>query len=241
MVEMLLEQAQVGSVQNPKAVIAPHAGYLFSGPIAASAFRPWVEEPRSIRRIVLLGPSHYVDFPGIAFPRATGFATPLGTARIDSDAVEELRSLRLIHEFHPAHEEEHCLEVELPFLQQMIPDFTIVPLVIGETTDEEVREVVDVLWGGDETRFVLSSDLSHYHNYETACRIDRASAAAIEGLRPEQVSSNDACGHFAIRGFLIAAKQRGLSVRTLDLRNSGDTAGTRDYVVGYGAFAFAGT
>ncbi len=239
MIETFLEQAQAGSMQNPKAVVAPHAGYVYSGPIAGSAFRTWAEQTRSINRVVLVGPSHYVDFPGIALPRATGFLTPFGTVRVDSDAVEQLRSLPQVHEFPPAHEQEHCLEVELPFLQQMISDFTIVPLVIGDATDEEVREVVEALWGGEETRFVLSSDLSHYHDYETARRIDRSTAAAIEGVRPEQLSANEACGHLAIRGFLKAAKQRGLSARTLDLRNSGDTAGPHDSVVGYGAFAFA--
>lgn len=239
MVGMFLEQARVGSSQNPKAVVAPHAGYAFSGPIAGSAFRTWAEQPRSIRRIVLLGPSHYVAFPGIALPRAASFATPLGNVRIGGDAVEQLQSLPQVHEFHPAHEHEHCLEVELPFLQHMFSDFTIVPLLIGDATDEEVREVVETLWGGEETRFVLSSDLSHYHDYETARQIDRSTAAAIESVRPEQLSANEACGHLAIRGFLKAAKQRRLSVHALDLRNSGDTAGPRDSVVGYGAFAFA--
>jgi MEMO1 family protein len=237
-VATFLEQARVGSSQNPKAVVAPHAGYVFSGPIAGSAFRAWSGQARTIRRIVLLGPSHYVAFPGIALPRAAAFATPFGNVRIDRDAVEQLRSLPRVHEFHPAHEQEHCLEVELPFLQQMMSDFTIVPLVTGDATDEEVGEVVETLWGGDDTRFVLSSDLSHYHDYETARRIDRSTAEAIEGIRPEKLSANQACGHLAIRGFLKAAKQRRLSARTLDLRNSGDTAGPRDSVVGYGAFAF---
>jgi hypothetical protein len=239
MVERFLEQAHAGSLPNPKAVVTPHAGYVYSGPIAGSAFRTWVGQSRSIKRVVLLGPSHYAAFPGIALPRATGFVTPFGTVRIDRDASEQLRSLPQVREFPPAHKYEHCLEVELPFLQQMLSDFTIVPLVIGDATDEEVREVVEALWGGEETRFVLSSDLSHYHDYETARRMDRSTAAAIEGVWPEQLSANEACGHLAIRGFLKAAKQRGLSTHTLDLRNSGDTAGPRDSVVGYGAFAFA--
>jgi AmmeMemoRadiSam system protein B len=239
MVASFLEQAQAGPPPNPKAVVAPHAGYVYSGPIAGSAFRPWAGQTRTIRRVVLLGPSHYVAFSGIALPHATGFATPFGIVRTDRDAVEQLRSLRQVREFPAAHEQEHCLEVELPFLQQMMSDFTIVPLVIGDATDEQVREVVEVLWGGEETRFVLSSDLSHYHDYETARQMDRSTAAAIENIRPEPISANEACGHLAIRGFLKAAKQRGLSAHTLDLRNSGDTAGPRDSVVGYGAFAFA--
>jgi AmmeMemoRadiSam system protein B len=199
----------------------------------------WVDQSRSIRRVVLLGPSHFVDFPGIALPDATAFATPFDAIRVDTDAVDRIRSLPLVHEFPAAHEQEHCLEVELPFLQQVLSDFTIVPLVIGRATDEEVRQVVDLLWGGEETRFVLSSDLSHYHDYETARRIDHATARSIEGNQGDELSGNKACGHLGIRGFLKAAQPRGLSAQTLDLRNSGDTAGPRDRVVGYGAFAFA--
>jgi AmmeMemoRadiSam system protein B len=239
MVQGFLQDAKPGSVDDPKAVIAPHAGYIFSGPIAGSAFRVWADQTRTIRRIVLLGPSHFVDFPGIALPDAAAFATPFGSVPIDGGAVEEARSLPQIHEFPPAHEQEHCLEVELPFLQQTLSDFTIVPLVIGRATDEEVRQVIDALWGGEETRFVLSSDLSHYHDYETARRIDCATAESIEGNRADELSGNEACGHLGIRGFLKAAQPRGLSAQTLDLRNSGDTAGPRDHVVGYGAFAFA--
>jgi len=238
MVDAFLEQAPSQAAQNPKAVIAPHAGYVFSGPIAGSAFRSWVKPARGIRRIVLLGPSHFVAFPGIALPRAAGFATPLGIARIDGEAVKQLEALSQVRQFQPAHEAEHCLEVELPFLQQLFSDFTIVPLVTGQATEEEVRETVDALWGGEETRFVISSDLSHYHDYETARRMDRSTAAAIEGARSEPLSANEACGHLAIRGFLKAARQRGLGARLLDLRNSGDTAGPRDSVVGYGAFVF---
>ncbi|MDE3068263.1 MAG: AmmeMemoRadiSam system protein B [Verrucomicrobiota bacterium] len=240
MVETFLEEAKSGWTPDPKAVIAPHAGYIYSGPIAGSAFRAWAEHPKSIRRIILLGPSHYVAFPGIALPRAAGFLTPFGPVPVDARAIAQLRSLPRICEFDPAHEREHCLEVELPFLQQTVSDFAIVPLVIGEATDDEVRDAVELLWGGDETRFVLSSDLSHYHDYDTARWMDRATAAAIEGARPEQLSANQACGCLAIRGFLKAAARRGLNARALDLRNSGDTAGPRDSVVGYGAFAFAG-
>ena len=240
MVESFLEQAQTAIVPNPKAVVAPHAGYVFSGPIAGSAFRAWAEQRRRSQRVVLLGPSHYVAFPGLALPGATAFGTPFGTVRVDHDAVAQLRSLPQVREFPRAHEREHCLEVELPFLQRMIPDLAIVPLVVGDATDEEVCEVIDALWGGEETLFVISSDLSHYHDYETARLIDRSTGVAIESLQPERVSAHQACGYLAIRGFLRAARLRGLTVRTLDLRNSGDTAGPRDVVVGYGAFAFAG-
>jgi AmmeMemoRadiSam system protein B len=238
LVESFLEEGSMGGGENPKAVVAPHAGYLFSGPVAGSAFHGWAEQRRDGRRVVLIGPSHYIEFAGIALPRSTAFETPIGTVRVDGDAVQALRSLPQVHEFAPAHKKEHCLEVELPFLQRMIPDLAIVPLVIGDATDEEVREVIETLWGGDETRFVISSDLSHYHDYETACHIDQSTAALIEANRPDQLSADQACGYLAIRGFLLAAKHHDLCPRTLDLRNSGDTAGPRDSVVGYGAFAF---
>lgn len=238
MTREFLEQARIGPVRHPKAVIAPHAGYVYSGPIAGSAFRPWADEPRGIRRVVLLGPAHWVAFRGLALPHTTAFATPLGTVPVDRHAIESLRGLPQVREFQPAHDPEHCLEVELPFLQEMLSYFSIVPLVIGDAADDEVREVIDALWGGDETRFVLSSDLSHYCDYDTARRIDRSTATAIEGIHPEKLSDTCACGHMAIRGFLRAAKARDLGAVTLDLRNSGDTAGPRDSVVGYGAFAF---
>jgi AmmeMemoRadiSam system protein B len=238
MVEGFLEDAQAGSVDNLKAVVAPHAGYLFSGPIAGSAFHSWAKQRGNSHLVVLLGPSHYIDFHGIALPGARAFGTPFGAVPIDSQGVEKLRGLPQVHQFPAAHEREHCLEVELPFLQRMIPDLAIVPLVVGEASDEEVREVIAVLWGGDETRIVVSSDLSHYHDYETAQCLDQATAALIESGRPEQLSAGQACGYLAIRGLLLAAKQHGLGGRTLDLRNSGDTAGPRHSVVGYGAFGF---
>jgi len=239
MVDEFLEQAHADPALNPKAIIAPHAAYHYSGAIAGSAFRVWTGKNRNVRRLVLLGPSHYVAFSGLALPQAAAFATPLGTVRVDDEATAQLRALPQVHEFSAAHEREHCLEVELPFLQRLFSDFTVVPLVIGDATDDEVREAVEQVWGGDETRFVISSDLSHYHDYQTARRLDRLTADAIERARPEQLTSRSACGYQAIRGFLKAAGQHRLSARTLDLRNSGDTAGPRDSVVGYGAFAFS--
>jgi AmmeMemoRadiSam system protein B len=241
MVEGFLEEAPTCSAENLKAVVAPHAGYVFSGPIAGSSFRIWSKQRGNSHRVVLLGPSHFVDFPGIALPGATAFRTPLGSVSIDGEGVEKLRALPQVHEFPAAHEREHCLEVELPFLQRVIPDLTIIPLVIGEASDEEVREAIETLWGGDETRIVVSSDLSHYHDYQTAKCLDQATAAAIESGRPEQLSAELACGYRAIRGLLLAAKPHGLVRHTLDLRNSGDTAGPRHSVVGYGAFGFAET
>jgi len=238
MVDEFLSEAKTGGTRTPKAVIAPHAGYIFSGPIAGSSFHPWLEESGKISRIVLIGPSHYVYFDGLALPSAMKFATPFGDVVVDTDAVKQLRELPQVKVFDPAHEQEHCLEVELPFLQRTLQDFQIVPLVVGEASDEEVREVLDLLWGGPETRIVVSSDLSHFHGYEAARRLDRATADHIEAGHGGQLTGNHACGYRAIRGFLLAAAARGLAVETTDLRNSGDTAGPRDHVVGYGAFLF---
>ena len=236
MVESFLEDARVDSKDAPKAIIAPHAGYIYSGPVAGSAFRCWAGTEAGARRIVILGPSHWVEFDGIALPRATVFSTPLGDVPLDNDAIHDLRSLPQVVEFDPAHAREHCVEVELPFLQITGWKFRIVPLVIGEATDEEVCEVIDRLWGGAETRFVISSDLSHYLDYAAASRIDAATAKAIEQGKAQELTTDHACGFRAIRGFLLGARARGVAVSTVDLRNSGDTAGSRDRVVGYGAF-----
>lgn len=237
MVNDYLDQAPVKLDHVPKAIIAPHAGYSYSGPIAGTAFFP-LARARNVTRVVLLGPSHRVAFDGLAAPRATGFETPLGVVSVDTATVERARSLPQVQEFDAAHTQEHSLEVELPFLQLTLKEFALVPLVVGDASDEAVGEVIDLLWGGPETLFVISSDLSHYLDYHTARELDRRTADAIEQLQPECVGFDQACGRVPIRGFLWAAKKRGLPARTLDLRNSGDTSGRRDRVVGYGAFAF---
>lgn len=238
MVDEFLSAAKTGSTPDPKAVIAPHAGYIYSGPIAGSAFRPWAESAGRINRIVLIGPSHYVCFDGLALPSAAQFATPFGDVPVDADATKSLLELPQVQIFDPAHEQEHALEVELPFLQRTLKDFQIVPLVVGEAGDDDVREVLELLWGGPETRIVISSDLSHYLGYEAARRLDRTTAERIETRQAASLTGKHACGYRAIRGFLRAAERCGLSAETADLRNSGDTAGPRDRVVGYGAFLF---
>jgi hypothetical protein len=241
MVEGFLADARPASrFFYPKAVIAPHAGYIYSGPIAGSAFRPWVEEAETIKRVVLIGPSHHVSFDGLALPDAAEFASPFGGVPVDLDAVKQLRELPQVQVFDPAHEEEHSLEVELPFLQRTLKDFQIVPLVVGKAGDDEIREVLDRLWGGPETRIVVSSDLSHFRGYEAARRLDRTTADHIEANQGGPLTGNHACGYRAIRGFLKSAKARGLTAEAVDLRNSGDTAGPHDRVVGYGAFLFGG-
>jgi AmmeMemoRadiSam system protein B len=223
---------------TPKAIIVPHAGYIYSGPVAASAYA-WLHQARDrIRRIVLLGPSHRVPFYGLALSSADAFTTPLGDIPVDQEAIQAVRDLPQVQVLDEAHTLEHSLEVQLPFLQEVLGDFSLVPLVVGEASAAEVAEVLERLWGGDETRLVISSDLSHYHDYETARSMDGATSRAIETLSLEAIGYEDACGRVPVTGLLAAARRHGLKVRTLDLRNSGDTAGPRDQVVGYGAYVF---
>jgi len=225
------------SPQAPKAIIAPHAGYIYSGPIAGSAFAALAPNAATIRKVVLLGPAHRVPVRGLALPEAEGFAPPLGVLPIDPEmarAVSRLPQVRLQPE---AHADEHSLEVEIPFLQILFGEIKFLPLVVGEASGEEVAEVLERVWGDEETALVISSDLSHYLPYDTARRVDRETADEILRLGGP-LDPRRACGAFPINGLLVAARRRGLVPSLLDLRNSGDTAGDRRQVVGYGAFAF---
>ena len=223
---------------TPKAIIAPHAGYIYSGPIAASAYARLSDCANSIERVILLGPAHRVAVQGLAASSATDFATPLGQVAVDTEAVQAILPLPQVQLQDEAHTGEHSLEVQLPFLQTVCPGLRIVPLVVGQATTAEVAGVLEALWGGPETIIVISSDLSHYHDYATAHALDAATAAAIEKLDPDALRYDSACGQVPIRGLLQVARRHGLQAHTVDLRNSGDTAGSRDRVVGYGAFIF---
>ena len=234
----LLAQAPPATGPAPKALIAPHAGYFYSGPIAASAYAQLIPARDQIKRVVLFGPSHYVALHGLATTSAEAFATPLGIVPVDLEAVREVRLLPQVRELDEAHAHEHSLEVQLPFLQCVLGDFKLVPLAVGDATPEDISHVLDALWDGPETRFVISSDLSHYNDFQTARRLDRATANAIEALKPAAIGEERACGRMPIRGLLESARRHGLRARTVDLRNSGDTAGPHDRVVGYGAFVF---
>jgi AmmeMemoRadiSam system protein B len=216
-------------LSGPKALIVPHA---------ASAYAQFLPARDQIRRVVVLGPSHYVAVSGFATSSAEAFATPLGLVPVDVEAVRQVRALPQVRELDEAHEYEHSIEVQLPFLQTVLRDFALVPLAVGDATPEEVGQVLDLLWDGPETRFIISSDLSHYCDFQTARRLDAATAKAIEALKPGGVGEERACGRIPIRGLLQAARRHGLRARAVDLRNSGDTAGPRDKVVGYGAFVF---
>lgn len=226
------------SAEPPKAVIAPHAGYRYSGPIAARAFRRIANAGDRLRRVVVIGPAHYVAIDGIAAPTADAFRTPLGEVPVDRDAVQALRDLPRVTLSDAPHRPEHALEVELPFLQVLLDDFALVPLVVGTATPEEVAAALERLWGGEETLIVVSSDLSHYLDYTAAQRIDALTAAAIERCEASDLGPDQACGYLPIAGLLTLGRRERLRVERLDLRNSGDTAGSRRSVVGYGAWAF---
>ncbi len=221
----------------PKAIIAPHAGYVYSGAVAASAYARLAPARGKITRVVLLGPVHRVPVRGLALPGATTLATPLGNIPVDAAAVAELAKLPQVTVSPAAHAREHSLEVHLPFLQTVLERFSVVPLAVGDATADEIAQVLEVLWGGAETLIVVSSDLSHYLGYDEAQATDRATAQAILDLRTD-ISHEQACGGTPVNGLTLAAHRRGLTPQLLDLRNSGDTAGDRRQVVGYGAFAF---
>jgi AmmeMemoRadiSam system protein B len=227
------------AARHPKALIVPHAGYIYSGPVAASAYRLLRPLRETIERVVLLGPSHRVAFAGIAATRMEYFSTPIGLVRIDREATDRALALPQVSIIEQAHREEHSLEVQLPFLQTVLgEDFGLVPLVVGDAAGDSVAEVIEALWGGSETLILISSDLSHYHDYETARRQDEATSRAIETLDPQAIHYEDACGRNPVNGLLVAARHHDLHATRLDLRNSGDTAGGHDRVVGYGAYAF---
>jgi len=222
----------------PKALIAPHAGYVYSGPVAAHAYATLGDRAADIRRVVLLGPAHRLPFRGLAYCDADRFETPLGEVPVDRAALADIADLPQVQRLDAAFDGEHCLEVQLPFLQTVLTDFRIVPLLVGDAADADVAEVLERLWGGDETLILISSDLSHYLDYASARAIDERTSAAICALRPDAITTHQACGRHPIAGLLREAVAHGLKPALLDLRNSGDTAGPRDRVVGYGAYAF---
>ena len=221
----------------PCALVAPHAGYAYSGPIAAEAFSTLATARGRFRRVVVVGPSHFVGFSGIATSGATSFVTPLGEIEIDRGIEDRLTRLPQLRVFPEAHSREHSLEVELPFLQVLLDDFELVALVVGDSTPEEVSEVLSEVWQDDDTLLVISTDLSHFYDYTTAQRMDRETCALIEGYSNSDIDLEHACGWRVLNGFRRAVRESGREITTLDLRNSGDTAGGRDSVVGYGAWA----
>lgn len=236
-IEGLLRDAPHPETPPPKALIVPHAGYVYSGSTAAHAFATLRNQADTIRRVVLLGPSHRVGFRGIAFCSSDFYRTPLGDVPVDQSAFVAISNLPNVGLLDRAHSQEHSLEVQLPFLQKVLHKFTVVPLVVGDVSYDDVAKVLDTLWGGDETLILISSDLSHYLDYDSASSLDARTCSAIEHCQPDAIGEDQACGRIPVKGLLALARRRNLQIETLALCNSGDTAGDRRRVVGYGAWA----
>jgi AmmeMemoRadiSam system protein B len=232
-VDALLAAAPAPSGTAPKAIVVPHAGYVYSGPIAATAYAAISPE---VQRVVLFGPAHRVALDGLALPTVDAFATPLGEVPIDAAMRASAAQLPGVTLDDRPHAAEHSLEVQLPFLQRKLADFTVTPFAVGRADGQTVGAVIDALWGGPETLIVISSDLSHYESYTVAATHDRETAAAIVAGTPGAIDTRDACGAIPLRGLLTSSSARTLTRSLVDLRSSGDTAGPRDRVVGYGAF-----
>lgn len=234
-------KSEIGGIDGPvpKAIIAPHAGYVYSGLTAAAAYNALAPARGIIRRVLLLGPCHRVAVRGLALPSAEAFATPLGDVPVDRDAAKLIEKLPQVRVFDDTHKADHALEVHLPFLQIVLENFSMVPLIVGQASTEEVAEVLEALWGGPETLILISSDLSHYLPYKDAQASDDNARQCIERLDAMALSEEQACGRNSIRPLLSLARQKGMKVLTADVRNSGDTAGTKDQqVVGYGSWLF---
>jgi AmmeMemoRadiSam system protein B len=239
-VDRLLREAPAPteSAVFPKALIVPHAGYAYSGPVAATAYAQIGPARERIRRVAIFGPSHFISFQGLALPGAAWVETPLGRVEIDAALTDAARKLAAVSISAGAHAKEHSLEVQLPFLQLLLGHFRVALLAVGRAKPEEVASAIEALWGEQDTLLVISSDLSHYLPYQQALEMDRSTARRIAQLGPDLLSRTDACGAEPINGLLRVARRRKLRPRLLDLRNSGDTAGGMDRVVGYGSFAF---
>lgn len=228
---------EVAQTDWPKAIIAPHAGYIYSGGVAASAYVRLRPARGTVTRVILAGPCHRVPVDGIALPTVTEFETPMGSLKLDANTLSKLAEHPLCHWSDRAHKDEHALEVHLPFIQAVLgPHVDIVPLVVGRIAPQIMQQVLEQLWGGPETVVIISSDLSHFLDYAAARRIDQRTTQAIERLRPDLIEDAGACGRMPLKGLLLQAQKRQLQVTTLDVKNSGDTAGSKDRVVGYGAW-----
>lgn len=239
-VDALLDQAAESSLdpRRIKAIAVPHAGYVFSGETAACAYALIAARRAEIKRVVLLGPTHRVAIHGLALPDADNFDTPLGIVTVDRAMVAAALALPQVSVSRAAHAAEHSLEVQLPFLQRVLDRFSLLPLAVGRASADDVAQVLDTLWGGPETLIVVSTDLSHFHRYDEAVRIDSTTVQDVLALRTD-IDHEHACGATPLNGLLLCARRRGLTAHLIDVRNSGDTAGDRSRVVGYGAFAFA--
>jgi len=237
-IEKLIDEAPYNFQGTPKALIIPHAGLIYSGPVAATAYRYIRDSHRNINRIILLGPCHRVGVKGLALSNANFFQTPLGNIEIDKKSISKIKHMPEVHFFDETHALEHSLEIHLPFLQKILNNFKLVPIVVGDSSAKAVADVLLKVWGGEETLIIVSSDLSHYKSYHDAKKIDAITCRAIESLNRSIITRDNACGLYPLNGLLKFAEQTCMSVKTLDIRNSGDTAGSKSKVVGYGSWIF---
>lgn len=236
-VDELIAAADTPDEPAPKAIIAPHAGYMFSGGVAATAYARLRRSNGGIRRVVILGPSHFVPIRGLAASSAEWFETPLGRLRVDASGLDTALDFPSVEINDAAHAREHSIETQLPFIQRVLGDgVTIVPLVVGDASPATVGHVLAALWGDDQTAIAISSDLSHFHDDRTARSLDQATARAIEALRGSELGPQNACGFLPVAGLLWNAERDGAAVRNLELRTSADAGAPPDSVVGYGAF-----
>ena len=220
----------------PKAIIVPHAGYIYSGEIAATAYARLKAGADKIQRVVIVAPSHHVAFEGLAVSQADFFNTPLGDIPLNKTAIQTLLTLPFVSYSDEAHASEHSLEVQLPFLQTVLNVFTLIPIVVGDATAAQVSQVLELFYDDEDTLIVISSDLSHFHDYATAQRLDSETSRKIENLDYQHLNYDSACGRIGVSGLLVLAQKKSRQVQTIDLRNSGDTAGDKSRVVGYGAY-----
>ena len=234
--DSFLNNVPTNELQPPKAIIAPHAGYIYSGPCAAHAYASIIANADKIKRVILLGPCHRVAIQGIATTSADFWQTPLGNVPIDRGAIEILNQLPFVNENDDAHAMEHSLEIHLPFLQKTLNDFTLIPLAVGQCSNLDIAHLLADIWGGEETLIVVSTDLSHFHDYDTAQAMDNRTAKAIESFDWQSVGREDACGRIPMSGLLTYAKNNSMQIKRVGLCNSGDTAGDKSRVVGYGAW-----
>jgi AmmeMemoRadiSam system protein B len=234
-IDDLMSEAGSKNSARPKVLVVPHAGYIYSGPTAARAYRCLQTQPDEIRRVVLFGPAHRVYLEGMAVPSVDMFATPLGNVPLDRQVIDGVTGMPGVRVSDAAHRDEHCLEVQLPFLQSLLKQFTLVPVVVGNCDSTSVAALIDTLWGGEDTLIVISTDLSHYLSYARARQADANTCRRILE-KSTSLSGEEACGARALNGLMRSEHARRLDVELLDACNSGDTAGDRARVVGYGAF-----
>lgn len=222
-------------VPDLKAIIVPHAGYIYSGEVAASAYQVLEKIKNKVKTVVVFSPSHHYGFEGVALSDATHFNTPLGNIEVNQEAQKKIRNVEKVEILPQAFEKEHALEVHLPFLQKVLNDFSIVPMIVGQVSPQKIKELIELL-DSEDVFFIVSSDLSHFHDYKTCQEIDGKTDQRIEQKDIEGISGNDACGYYPLRGLLLWAKENDLNITSVDLRNSGDTAGDKSRVVGYGSY-----